>query len=138
MQDRFRELARRYDRFVVAGVPGAGKTTICELIDDRPVIHTDDWKPPSKRSPAGCNWRPSMTWTSIPFAIAAACPGGPLVIEGIRALGVIKAGVQVDHVVWMPRPLVALDAEQETSRKGRVKNFENFIASHPGVGWIEL
>lgn len=61
-------LLRRYDRIVIVGPSGCGKSTLTDeiQIDDRPVIHSDDFKkfnradlPPavlkaSQRKPDGC------------------------------------------------------------------------------------
>jgi hypothetical protein len=134
VQEQFDRLLKQYGRVAIAGVSNSGKSTLARSCHDRTVIHTDDWKQGSKTSPAGKFWVPGLTWDSTPHVIAKACPDGPLLIEGIRTLGVIRAGLKVDALVWLNDSLLPMDSKQTSSARGRRTNFERFLADGWGAG----
>jgi len=114
---------------VLAGGTGTGKTTLSQVITDRAVIHTDDWAPASKRRPAGKHWRPGMTWENTPAVIVAATPPSPVIIEGARGVGLMRAGIDVDCFVWLDSPVEQLESSRLASWRGRQTDFNNWIDS---------
>lgn len=130
------QLLERHGRVIVAGGTGTGKTTTCQVVTDRPVVHTDDWAPASKTRAAGPRWRPGLNWSNTPAAIVSELPDGPLVIEGARGIGLMRAGAQVDCLLWLRRPVKQLDATHLASWRGRETDFSNWIDAGevpPGV-----
>ena len=111
------ELLARHDRLVIAGVSGAGKTTLSGRVDDgRLVIHTDDY------IDAG--------WDEAPKQAAAVVAGlDQFVIEGMRAMAATRHGAKVDAIVWLPRSLRKLTAVEDGFSRGRQTSFDKWLAS---------
>jgi hypothetical protein len=119
------ELLARHDRLIIAGVTGAGKSTLAGRIDDRPVIHTDDF------IDAG--------WDEAPKHVATAVEGiDRFVIEGMRALAALREGTKVDAVVWLPNSLRKLSDQEDAFSRGRQTSFEKWLlTAGPTVYVIE-
>ncbi len=109
------ELLARHDRLIIAGVSGAGKTTLAGRVDDgRLVIHTDDY------IEAG--------WDEAPKEAAAAVAGADrFVIEGMRAIAATRYGAEVDAVVWLPNSLRKLSDTEAAFSRGRQTTFDKWL-----------
>lgn len=113
-------LMKSHARIAIAGVPKAGKTTLAQQVRGRTVLHTDDFM--------------DRDWEDAPMAAASACPSGPVVIEGVRALATAsKLRDPVTCVVWLDSPRVKLNGKQYAMAKGRRTNFEEWRAENPDV-----
>jgi hypothetical protein len=87
--DWFSEALKLYPRIAVTGAPRAGKTTLCERVGDRAVIHTDDYM--------------HLEWSEASEHIAELVNNtpGPLVVEGVRVPHALRKGMLVDCVIWL-------------------------------------
>jgi len=67
-----------------------------------------------------------VPWDEVPKHVARAVAGKKrFVLEGVRALSVLREGVRVDAVLWLdqPHPSVQLTPKQRSSNEGRRTNF---------------
>lgn len=130
VQETLDSLLERHAVVLIAGVPRSGKSTLSQHAKPRfPVIHTDDWKPPSKNSPAGRLWQPGIGWDNVPAlatkaALEARERHGRVVIEGVRALSTTRHGIRPGGVIWLAVPRVPLTPTQARAAKGRTTNWE--------------
>ncbi len=87
-------LLRRYDRIVIVGPSGCGKTTLAieVKIDDRPVLHNDDFK--------------HLPWDQVSEAIikSAAMAGPRWVVEGVKGASALRKGLEADAVLYLDKP----------------------------------
>ena len=111
------ELLAEHPRLLISGVPKAGKTTLCLDVTDRPVYHTDDYK--------------HHPWDDAPRHLADAVRGSAWVVEGIRALAVLRHGVEADAAVWLPTPLATYTPGQARFADTRRAAFERWAADPP-------
>lgn len=90
-----------YKRIAVTGPPGSGKTTLTEDVDDdRPVIHTDDWK--------------HIPWSYQPHKILKALEGlDSFVVEGIAVPRLLKRDLKIDLLIILQEPRVVITDAQE-------------------------
>lgn len=127
---RFRQLLTQHQRIAIAGVPGAGKTTLSGLAKGRPVLHTDDY--------IG-----EADWESVPGVVAHKTPSGPVAIEGVRALAAAQIintlakanrAEPITLVIWLdqPHPSVRYTPEQERAAKGRRTSFAKWLRENAG------
>ncbi len=91
MADFFSEHLARFARIAVTGSPKAGKTTLCERVHDRPVIHTDDFI--------------KLGWSEASAAVMLKVneTRGPLIVEGVAVPRALRKGMLVDCVIWLER-----------------------------------
>ena len=90
---------KTYDRIVIAGPPKSGKTTLSHQVNDRPVIHADDFV--------------RMPWSEQPDAVIEAVAGKPRwCAEGIAAHRALARGLSPDVVVYLAEPKVPLGRGQ--------------------------
>lgn len=125
-------LLRTHARVALGGGPKTGKTKLfSRRCTDRPVVHTDT----HITGPVGAGRRSNDVWAAEADAAKQECDrhAGPLLVEGVRVTGVIAAGLQVDVLVWLSKPLVQLTPGQETMRKGRETRLLRFKAERPDV-----
>lgn len=132
---RFRQLLTQHQRIAIAGVPGAGKTTLSKLVTDRPVIHTDDYIKDS---------RGRDDWDGCPTRCCVAIPmrRQPVVLEGVRATAVLQLMPELHFelhdpftcLIWLdqPHPSVKYTPEQERAAKGRRTNFAKWLRENAG------
>ncbi len=143
--DRFRQLLAEHQRIAIAGVPGAGKTTLSGLATDRLVFHTDDYIETEADKRAGRR----RSWEDVPRAVAVELPWKlPCVVEGVRALSVLT---EFDNlypgeskpftlVIWLDQPheSVRYTPEQERAAKGRRTNFAKWLKANPCAKVVRL
>jgi len=129
----FRSLLRKHTRIAIAGVPRAGKTTLTTLVTDREVVHTDDYI----RDERGHD-----DWDGCPERCAKRCPTGALVIEGVRALAVMKLLKEpITCVVWLNEPhrkAPKYTPKQHAAAEGRRTNFAKWLREARGVEVVRL
>ncbi len=127
---RFLDVCAAHDRVVLAGGPKTGKTTtFAAAVSDRPIVHTDDYICKDWNIPKRERWAKAM-----PDILAACEPHtGKLLLEGVRGVGAIRAGLGVDILVWLRGPLVPLREGQVTQTKGREADFEKLLREQPGL-----
>jgi hypothetical protein len=132
-EDRLADLLAECDRVVVFGGPNVGKSTLCEgMVDDRALVQTDDWKGPSKGSPAGKLWEPGMGWDDVPFlARDACCKHERFVLEGVRALGAVREGLQIDGLLYLTLPKDELSKGQASMVKACETKMKRWWKSRP-------
>lgn len=108
---------RTYPRIVIAGPPHAGKTTLANLIQDRPVLHTDSLM--------------HLPWADVPPAVNAWAQksGDRWAIEGVQVPRVLRKGLEPDAVIWLGAPMTALSPGQLTMAKGIVTVFDEWSAT---------
>jgi hypothetical protein len=119
---RFLAALQQHQRVVIAGVGGSGKTTLSELVKDRPVLHTDDY----------IN---GQHWDDAPKRCAEGVPPGPVVIEGVRALATAKLLKDpVTLVIWLDQPHASVrhTPEQARAAAGRRTNFAKWKREYCG------
>lgn len=81
------------------------------------VIHTDYYSVELK-----------LPWDEVPPAVAAeAAKHNSWIIEGTRALSVLRHGVQADALVWMSIPKRQLNKGQDAMRKGRETTLRRMV-----------
>lgn len=123
---RFAAALATSPRVVLGGSSRSGKTTVfAASVTDRPIVHTDDWLD------GGRYHDPDLDWDGIARDIVRRTPAGPVLVEGVRATGVLSAGLVADCLVWLPTPLVPLSYRQEVQRKGRETRFAEYRGSRP-------
>jgi ABC-type thiamine transport system ATPase subunit len=118
----FKEQLKKYDRIAVAGGPKAGKTTLCRLVRDRTVIHTDSFM--------------HDTWENVPRAVIAdIVKTSPqrFVVEGVQVPRCLRKGLEVDAVLWLDEPLEKLSPRREGMRKGCLTVFADWYKDHKDV-----
>jgi hypothetical protein len=70
-----------------------GKSTLSQLVSDRPVIGTDDYK--------------KLPWEEVPLRMIADVQGmSAFVIEGVQVARALRKGLEVDAVVYLTVPKV--------------------------------
>lgn len=137
--NRFRQLLTQHQRIAIAGVPGAGKTTLSKLVTDRLVFHTDDYIETEADKRAG---RP-RGWDDVPRAVAVELPWKlPCVVEGVRAPAVLREFAKLypgesnpfTCLIWLdqPHPSVRYTPEQERAAKGRRTSFAKWLRENAG------
>ncbi len=113
------EEALAVPRLAVAGGPRTGKTTLAAKLAARAQIHTDDLM--------------ALPWADVPPAVIAECDRhGALVVEGVQVARALRKGLQVDAVIWMGRPHVALSEGQERMAKGVQTVFQEWLTANAG------
>lgn len=133
----FQALLAAHPRVALGGTPKAGKTTVfAPLCTDRPIVHTDDFI--EDMTDVGAAER-ARRWKEAADKALVQCSGLPaFLLEGVRATGVIKAGLEIDVLVWLGTPLVPLTKGQETQRKGRETTLEKLMAEMPQLKVVRL
>lgn len=76
-------------RFAIAGGPDAGKTALANwAAAGRFVLHTDIYR--------------AIDWADVPAAVIAGCANRDrLIVEGVQVARALRAGLQVDAVLWL-------------------------------------
>ncbi len=81
---------------------------------DRLKIHTDDYM--------------GIPWADVPMVITKECKKHEMfVCEGVQVARCLRRGLEVDVVVWMERPFVALTPGQHTMAKGCRSIFDEWL-----------
>ncbi len=121
MTDWFDDALAKYPRLAVTGGPRTGKTTLCERIADRPVIHTDDLI--------------AKGWSEASQAAAELfnATSGAVAIEGVAVPRALRKGMRVDAVIWLDRHLVELTRGQKGMTTGCRTVFMEWHAANPHV-----
>lgn len=86
-------LLREHARIAIVGGPRTGKTMLALLAisDGRTIVHTDDYM--------------KVIWAEVPRSIIAKCaPLGRFVIEGVMVARALRAGLEVDAVLYLDEP----------------------------------
>jgi adenylate kinase family enzyme len=117
------EEALRLPRIAVAGPPRTGKTTLAQRIAAKSgsrLISTDAFM--------------ALGWEAQPDAIASAVHGlNRFVVEGIQVGRALRKGLlDVDVVLWLDVPRVALSDRQRATTKGCGKIFRDWLESNAG------
>jgi dephospho-CoA kinase len=83
------DIMNHHKRVAIVGAPCAGKTTLAKSVDDRPIIHSDDFM--------------GLPWSEASAAVATHCNelGGSFVVEGVRVPHALRKGLQVDAVIYL-------------------------------------
>jgi hypothetical protein len=122
-QDWFDEILTKYPRIAIAGGPRTGKSTLSNRVQDRRVIHTDDFM--------------RMDWSECSRVVCAIVNEikGPVCVEGVRVPHAMRKGMQVDVVVWLDSPLVPLKEGQRKMRDG-VLSVMDAVRQTMNAAWI--
>jgi hypothetical protein len=120
----FLDVLDSHKRVALGGGPRTGKTTVfAAACSDRKVVHTDDFITGVRGE-----------WENDARRAAEACQGlDDYLLEGVRVVGCIRAGLPVDVLVWLRTPLQILTKGQQTMTKGRDKDLQNFRAERPDL-----
>lgn len=123
---RFRELLAEYPRIALGGGAERGKTLVfAPLCTDRLVVHTDDWL--------------SAPYDAVPGLANAACAEhSRFLIEGVRVVGCIRAGLEVDVLVWLTKALGPVTPKQASQALGRETDLKKLLRQHPGLNVVRL
>lgn len=98
-------------RIAIVGGPKTGKTTLAQVSDERPVIHTDRFQ--------------HLPWEEVPAAILERCaPLSQFVIEGVQVARALRAGLIVDAVLYLDDPC----AEQSKGQRAMSKAVSTVFA----------
>ena len=123
----WKDVLAKYDRIAVVGGPRAGKTTMTRVLDHRHVIRTDDYK--------------HRSWEAAPLAALADVldlgKDARFVVEGTRAVSVLRRGLKVDAVVVCMEPLQELTPCQEGMRKAVMTKLASWYAEHKDVPMLQ-
>lgn len=92
-----------FPRIAIAGGPGSGKTTLASVVDDRSVVHTDDYM--------------GEEWSEVPSLVIGACDSDRFVVEGVQVPRSLRRGLEVDAVVWLPGAKKTLNKRQDGMRR---------------------
>ena len=102
----FADLLAHHDRIAIVGGPNTGKSTLCHLVDDRPVF-------------ASGLLIDQVTWAEAPHAlVAVAISLDRFVIEGVQTARALRKGMPVDYIVWLHKPRIELTKGQAAMTKG--------------------
>lgn len=83
-----RTLQSHHARIAIVGGPRTGKSTLAGLVEDRPVIRTDNFR--------------HIEWSQVPAAIIERCKGlERFIIEGVQAARALRSGLVVDAVIYL-------------------------------------
>jgi uncharacterized protein len=116
----FAEVLAKYPRLVITGAPRTGKTSLALQVNDRPVLHTDDWM--------------HLPWRELPDAVKVEAEKfTTFVLEGVRAADVIRNGLDVDAVVYLTDPKVEQTELQANMGKGVATVLAQWSALNPNV-----
>lgn len=96
----FADVLAKHARVAIVGGPKTGKSNLANMVTDRPVIHTDDYR--------------NMPWEAVPHAVIGAASGDRFVVEGVQAARALRKGLQVDAVVRLDKPHVPLSRGQSS------------------------
>jgi hypothetical protein len=118
-EDRLADLLAECDRVVVFGGPNVGKSTLCEgMVDDRALVQTDDWK--------------GEPWDDVPRLAKAACERhSRFVLEGVRALGAVREGLQIDGLLYLTLPKDELSKGQASMVKACETKMKRWWRARP-------
>jgi hypothetical protein len=122
------EQLKGFQRLAIGGGSKTGKSTLGEAmaaLTGATLVHTDDWLE------GGPYWDPERIFDEVPEAVLRRCPPGRLIVEGVRAVGVLRAGLEVDCLAWLRGPHVPLSFRQDVQRKGRETDFARYCGSQP-------
>jgi len=109
-----------HGRIAIVGGPRSGKTTLAQLVIDRPVIHTDMFR--------------HLPWGDVPGTIIRACAVQPrFVVEGVQIARALRAGLQVDAIIYLDDPKAELTKGQMAMQKAIATVFNEWRACHREV-----
>jgi hypothetical protein len=120
----FLDVVDSHQRVALGGWPETGKTEVfAAACKDRDIVHTDDFITGRRGE-----------WENEATAAAEACKGKfRFLIEGVRVVGCIRAGLPVDVLVWLRQPLQILTKGQQTMAKGRDTDLANLQKQRPDL-----
>ena len=105
-------IVSKAQRVAIVGGPKTGKTTLSCYRQG--VIHTDDFIP--------------MGWeASADRAFEIAADRESFVIEGVRAEGALRRGLEVDAVIWLRKPVKARTVAQSRMGDAHDRRFARFV-----------
>jgi len=121
----FKDILCNYNRIVIAGGTGTGKSTLASACQDRLVIQTDDYQ--------------HLAWKDVPQAILDAVKDqSRYLIEGIHVPRVLRKGLTADAVIWLSVSYKPLTAKQEQFNKGLLTTFEDWLSNNTKANVIYL
>jgi hypothetical protein len=120
----FLDVVDSHPRVALGGYPRTGKTTVfAAACHDRDIVHADDFITGRRGE-----------WDNEATAAAEACKGKQrFLLEGVRVVGCIRAGLPVDVLVWLRQPLQILTKGQQTMAKGRDTDLKNLQRDRPDL-----
>lgn len=122
--DALAKLLDTFARIGIVGGPRTGKTMLGSQVLDRPVICTDQFR--------------HVGWPDVPLAVIAHCdPIQSFVVEGVQVARALRAGLQVDAVLYLDTPQAEQTKAQRAMGKGiatvfadwRARNLSTFVVS---------
>lgn len=121
MSDWFDGALNTYARVAVTGGPKAGKTTLCERVRDRRVLHGDDYM--------------HLGWSESSEALAKAVNelAGPLVVEGVQVPRALRKGMRVDVVIWLDETFGGYVRGHATMREGCMTVLRQWRAANQNI-----
>lgn len=119
--DWFDAALRTHKRIAVTGGHGTGKTTLCERVHDRQVIHTDDFM--------------HLEWSACSEKVrdVVNALSGPIVVEGVRVPHALRKGMLVDCVIWLDSPYKFWGKGHTAQKDGMWKVLGEWRQSHPRI-----
>lgn len=121
IQPWFVKILKDHQRVAVTGGPKTGKTTLCEGVKDRAVVHTDTWM--------------HLDWSAASQIVADIVNvGAPaLVVEGVAVPRALRKGMKVDAVVYIDGSHVPLTEGQRAMTKAVWTVLSEWRQTNPDV-----
>lgn len=106
LEQWFLGVLARYPRVGLVGGSGTGKSTLSIVCQDRPVLHSDDFK--------------HLDWSAASEEMARKAneQPGPVLVEGVAVARALRKGMRVDAVVLLKRPRRVQSRGQVVQEKG--------------------
>lgn len=117
----FKRVFDQFQRVAIAGAPKVGKTTLSNMVTDRPILRTDDHR------------QGDWSKNSEGVMITVNSTPGPLVIEGVRVPHALRKGMKVDAVIYLTQPKAEQTSKQISMGKACRTVFNEWRFAHPDV-----
>ncbi len=124
-----RKLMAKHRRIAIVGGPKSGKTAVAMFVNDRKVVHTDDFKDTHGWSEASEYIVNTLNESEEPF-----------VVEGVRVAHALRKGLEVDAVLVLVCARQPLSEGQRRMEKATHTVLNQWIAkSRPKayVVWLD-
>lgn len=106
-------ILEKYNRIAVFGPPRSGKTTLAKQVNDRLVIHTDDFL--------------SLPWEEQSNSVNQKCKDlKRYLLEGCMVCRCLRKGLEPDVVIFLTGTHEVLSQKQLSFHKGNYKIFNEW------------
>lgn len=124
MVDFFAEALANFGRIAITGGSGTGKTTLCERVNGRDVVHTDDYM--------------HMEWSEASRAVCEKVNSihGPVVVEGVRVPHALRKGMRVDCVIWLDTKYTPHNKKHTQQREQMLTIIEQWRQANPQIPFL--